>query len=127
MTDRMAEPPPTAVVNQDRQGTVVALTGQLTINEADTRRTELAASLSSSAELMLDVGGLDDVDIAGLQLLIALRRSGERAGKLVALTARAEGALLAALTAAGFCDPGEGGPGSDGRPSGPDGFWDGRT
>ncbi|MEI6986380.1 MAG: STAS domain-containing protein [Rhodospirillaceae bacterium] len=105
----------------ERDGDLM-LSGSLTINEAETVRDKLAQGLAGVRRLTLDTAGLDAVDVAGLQLLIATRRSAELSGRTVRLAAVPGGALLAALVAAGFC-----GAGDVVRPEvGQDGFWWGR-
>ena len=101
----------------------LALSGRLTINEAETVRDELLRHIAGCDKLTIDDGGLEAVDVAGLQLLISARRSAERAGKAVGLATAPDGALLAALTAAGFRSAEDGGqPGAA-----QDGFWWGRS
>ncbi len=97
----------------------LALTGRLTIHEADARRDELSRALAGSQHLSLDTTGLEAVDVAGLQLLIALRRSAEKAGKTLRLATAPGEALLTALIAAGFRSAGDGA-----RPdASQDNFW----
>ena len=101
----------------------LALSGRLTIVEAETVREGLVQALAGCQSLSLETAGLEAVDVAGLQLLIAARRSAERAGKSVRLAAAAEGALLTALIGAGFRAEGD-----SGRPdAGRDDFWWGRS
>lgn len=80
------------------------LRGRLTINEAEQRRSDWLQILSQTEALVLDTGALEEIDAAGLQLLLGLRASGARAGKPVRLAAPATGPLLATLARAGFCD-----------------------
>ncbi len=86
----------------------LALTGRLTLREAEERRAEFLSVLAGADPIELDCSGLDVVDAAGLQLLIALRHSAERAGKAVRLARSPEGALRAALVTAGFVEGGSG-------------------
>ena len=86
--------------------TTARLTGRLTIAEAEDRRADFVTLLSRTASLELDTGGLEAVDAAGLQLLIALRRSAVAKGKAVRLAAPPDGAALVALVAAGLCESG---------------------
>jgi len=48
------------------------LYGDLTIAEAAETRDALALALATSEKLELDLGGLENIDVAGLQILIAL-------------------------------------------------------
>jgi ABC-type transporter Mla MlaB component len=97
----------------------VVLTGRLTVQEAGERRAEFLAMLGRAGRIELETGGLDAVDVAGIQALIAFRQSAERAGKAVRLARAPEGALRQALVAAGFSAAG---PGGDAETAG-DRFW----
>jgi len=99
------------------------LSGRLTINEAEALRDVLVGWLAEGRDLRLETRDLEAVDVAGLQLLIAVRRSAERAGKAVRLASAPEGALLAALVAAGFRPADDGGQPDANQ----DGFWWGRS
>ena len=102
---------------------ILALSGRLTINEAETVREELLRQLAGCNRLTLDTAGLDAVDVAGIQLLISLRRSAGRGGKSVRLADAPGDALLAALVSAGFRSPGD----ADRPDASQDGFWWGRS
>ncbi|MBF0563088.1 MAG: STAS domain-containing protein [Alphaproteobacteria bacterium] len=122
----MNEPPVASLGDTKGTETVqdgqVALSGRLTINEAETVRDDLLRGLAGCRRLTLDTAELDAVDVAGLQLLIAARRSAAQTGKSLRLAAEPEGALLAALIAAGFRVAGD-----TGQPdAGQDAFWWGR-
>jgi len=114
-----------ALSNDAGAGTAgrLALAGRLTINEAEAVRDAWVGALAGCRELVIDAGDLEAVDVAGLQLLIALRRSAGRAGKTVRLAGPPAGALLAALVAAGLRSESENGAPAPGR----DGFWWGRS
>ena len=73
--------------------------------------------------MTLDLAGLEAVDVAGLQLVLAARRSAGQSGKTLRLAAAPAGALLAALVSAGFRSAGDEGAATAGR----DGFWWGRS
>ena len=104
-------------------GKRVRLPARLTINEAGALRDVLAGWLAESPELALETRAIEAVDVAGMQLLIGLRRSAERAGKRVRLAEPPEGALLGALVGAGFRAAGDGPEPAAGQ----DGFWWGRS
>ena len=65
--------------------TRITLDGALTVYEAVDAKRELLQALAASAELEIDVTGLDELDTAGLQLLLLLRRESLRAAKPVRL------------------------------------------
>ena len=50
----------------------IELSGDLTIAEAAETRNALALALTTSETLELDLGGLENIDIAGVQILLAL-------------------------------------------------------
>ncbi len=50
------------------------LAGELTIAQAAETRDALALALTTSEQLALDLSGLEEIDVAGLQLLLALAR-----------------------------------------------------
>ena len=99
----------------------VLLSGRLTINEAKAWREEWINRLAECEQLVVDARELAAVDTAGLQLLIALRRSAEQAGKQVRLAAPPAGALLTALAKAGFRGVDEAEPAKNRDP-----FWWGK-
>ena len=50
------------------------LSGDLTIAEAAETRDALALALTTSESLEVELGGLENIDVAGLQILMALAR-----------------------------------------------------
>ncbi len=107
----------------EAQDGALALSGRLTIVEAETMRDELARALTGCRCLSLDTTDLETVDVAGIQLIISARHSAGRAGKSVRLAPAPGAGLLAALVAAGFRTEGDGA-----RPdASQDGFWWGRS
>lgn len=63
------------------------LSGELTIYEASEARTLLAARLDAQGKkLELDLAGLEEIDTAGIQVLLWLRREAEARGKLLPFT-----------------------------------------
>lgn len=63
----------------------LTLEGPLTIYEAVERKRELLAALDAAARLEIDLSGVDEMDTAGLQLLVLAGREAGRAGKSVAV------------------------------------------
>lgn len=61
----------------------VALAGSMTIYEAAAQKGELLAALAGAPALELDLGGVDEADTAGLQLLLLLAREAASDGKPV--------------------------------------------
>jgi anti-anti-sigma regulatory factor len=61
--------------------TRLTLDGPMTVYEAVDVKRDLLHALAGSAELEIDVTGLDEIDTAGLQLLLLLRRESLRTAK----------------------------------------------
>ena len=101
----------------------LALSGRLTINEVEGVRGEMLRQLANCTRLTIDSAGLEAVDVAGIQLLISVRRSAGRVGKSVRLGSALGDALLVALVSAGFRSPGD----ADRPDASQDGFWWGRS
>ena len=68
----------------------LALQDDLTIYHAAEIKTRLVDALSTCDELELDLLQVGEIDTAGLQLLILLKREGQRAGKRVAIVAHSQ-------------------------------------
>ncbi len=85
---------------------ILRLEGNLTINEAEERRRELLEALHQQDRLTLDCRDLDRVDVAGIQLLLALRASAIQAGKSLRLIAASTSLLRLTLASAGLCKKG---------------------
>jgi len=91
---------------------VVRLSGAQTIREAEGTLQALRDALAAAPEkIALDCDGIEETDLAFLQLVIAARKSAAKAGKTLVLTAAAHGPLLTALDSAGI------------RPEGDYRFW----
>ncbi len=89
VAEQVAEP----VVEQEPAepatgGTVtVSVDGELTIHSAGDRKTELLQALERADRLALDLSAVGEMDTAGLQLLLLLRREAAHLGKAVEVTA----------------------------------------
>lgn len=59
----------------------LTIEGELTIYTAAKRKPELLAFLNSGEDLEMNLAGVTDIDSAGLQILILLKRDAEQAGK----------------------------------------------
>ncbi|WDZ96803.1 STAS domain-containing protein [Herbaspirillum sp. WKF16] len=61
---------------------LLTIGGGLTIFQAAERKPELLHALSSAAEdIALDLSGVDEIDTAGVQLLLLLQREARRGGR----------------------------------------------
>ncbi|MBV5333664.1 STAS domain-containing protein, partial [bacterium] len=69
----------------------LSLTEDLTIYHALDQKNLLLDALASTSELELDLLQVSDIDTAGLQLLILLKKEAQRAGKRVAIVRTGEG------------------------------------
>jgi anti-anti-sigma factor len=58
-----------------------APTGALTIYEAPFLKAGLLQALAAGGELTVDLGGVEEMDTAGLQLLLLARREAQRANR----------------------------------------------
>ena len=65
----------------------LAVSGDLRIETANEVRKALKVYLEGRAEMVLDLGQVDECDTAGLQLLLAARKSAAALGKPFRLTA----------------------------------------
>lgn len=63
----------------------LAITEAMTIYEAQSQKGELMSMLSSSETLELDLSAVAEIDTAGLQLLLLLKREAARQGKRLIL------------------------------------------
>lgn len=64
----------------------LALASDLTIYHAEAHKTALLAALADTTQLELDLSAVADIDTAGLQLLILIKREARAQGKHVAIT-----------------------------------------
>jgi ABC-type transporter Mla MlaB component len=103
---------------QSKRGRLV-LEGAATIRSADAVHARLSDCLQRHSDVEIDCAGVTEADLSLVQLLLATRRSAERAGKTVALSAPAAGPLRQALAEGGLLPTVAGQPGSE------DAFWRG--
>lgn len=61
--------------------TIHCLQGEVTIYDAAPLQAALLSALNESAPLTLDLSGVDELDTAGVQILVALKRSAQACGK----------------------------------------------
>lgn len=72
---------PVSDKTRDREG-VLCVTGSMTIFEVAELREQLSSALAAADEpLRVDLSGVEEIDTAGTQLLIALKRQALRDGK----------------------------------------------
>lgn len=63
----------------------LSIDGELTIRSAIANRDRLLAALADHGELEVDLAGVSEFDSAGVQLLVAARKSATAAGKVLRL------------------------------------------
>lgn len=71
----------------------LALDGAMTIYRAENRKTALLKALGNAAELEIDLSGVEEMDTAGLQLLLLVKREADRAGKTLRLVEHSAASL----------------------------------
>ena len=69
---------------------LLSLTEDLTIYHALEQKSTLLATLASTDDLELDLMQVSEIDTAGLQLLILLKKEAQRAGKTVSIVAHSQ-------------------------------------
>ena len=69
---------------------LLSLTEDLTIYHALEQKHRLLDALGSTDELELDLMQVGDIDTAGLQLLILLKKEAQRTGKRLAIVAHSQ-------------------------------------
>ena len=86
----------------------LALAEEMTIYHALEQKTTLLDALAEGDELELDLSQVGDIDSAGLQLLILLKKEAQRTGKRLAIVAHSQpvrAAIEFCNLAADFGDP----------------------
>jgi anti-anti-sigma factor len=69
------------------------LVGELTIYEVTDARTRLSAALDQAPALQLNLAGVEELDTAGVQLLVWLKQEARRRGHTLALIAHSPAVL----------------------------------
>lgn len=76
--------------------------GSLMIDRAASFASELSAALASTPRLLISLSGIEDLDLACLQVLYAARRSAAAAGKELHFVGTVSSRVVRRLAAAGF-------------------------
>ncbi len=69
---------------------LLALTEDLTIYHALEQKNALLAALANTDELELDLLHVSEIDTAGLQLLVLLKKEAQRSGKTISIVAHSQ-------------------------------------
>jgi len=85
----------------------ITVDGALTIYEALDAKSQLLEALARAGALEIDLSNVDEIDTAGLQLLVLTHREGHKAGKAVRLAGQSAALLevLGRYGLASFFDP----------------------
>lgn len=84
------------------EGQVLKVSGEVTIRDARGFHEALLAALEGANELRVDLRGMTDIDLAGLQLLCAAHHSAGRAGKSLEIVDGGNTTFRDMATGAGF-------------------------
>lgn len=87
-----------------RQSTCVELTGRLTVGSVAAGREELLSLLEANQAVIVRIDANCDVDVAGIQLLVAARAYARSKSVSLTLAAPATGTLLDVLRRGGFVE-----------------------
>jgi anti-anti-sigma factor len=80
------------------------LEGALSIENAEATKRQLLDSLDGTKDACIDVSGVQSIDLAGMQLLIALEKECRARGIALCFCGKPQVAFLARLEDAGFID-----------------------
>ena len=71
----------------------VAIDGAMTIYDAAANKQALIEALDGAAELEIDLARVTEMDTAGVQLLVLVKREAQKAGKALRLAAHSQASL----------------------------------
>ena len=83
--------------------TIIHFTGDLTIAQASEARTTVAAALSESSSVVLDVGKIEDADLSFFQIVCSAHRTALKAHKSLDLSGAFPESIKQTLRVTGFC------------------------
>ena len=83
----------TTSTSHDRKQNKVSIAGTMTIYDAADHKKELLNAFNTSDELEIDLSGVSEMDTAGVQLLVLLKREAFKDGKQVRLVAHSAASL----------------------------------
>ena len=86
----------------DQNAVKVSLEGELIVREADAIHKEFIALLSQYTNAQINLDGVSRIDIAGFQLLAALKKSSDASRKSFTLCANTSESIRSALSLSGF-------------------------
>ena len=83
----------TSTSGDKRKHSKVSIADTMTIYDAAAHKKELLNAFHSSDEMEIDLSGVSEMDSAGLQLLVLLKREAFKVGKQVQLVAHSAASL----------------------------------
>jgi anti-anti-sigma factor len=81
---------------------LIRLDGALTVRSVETVHADLAAALEQHAMVIVDCSAATEIDLSAIQLLLAARRTAQRADKTLMLAGTDNAVLRTALLRGGF-------------------------
>ncbi len=84
-------------------GEVLAITGAMTVQRGGEIKALLMDALARSARVAIDLSGVTEVDLSGLQLLCSLQRTAPRSGTRVAFAGPVPDVFRCVAAEAGAC------------------------
>jgi len=91
---------------------IVSVSGARSIREAAQTHADISAALQEPVDICLDCADVTQADVSFIQIILAAHRSAQASGKVLALSAAPEGALLSALQRGGFAQESSTDPGA---------------
>ena len=82
---------------------VLTISGAVTVQRAAELKAVLVDALARAGRVAIDLSGVTEVDLCGLQLLCSARRTAARSGKRFGLAGRTPDAVRRAAAEAGAC------------------------
>ncbi len=83
---------------------LIALTGQQTLQAASHLKQDLLHALAQKSPVAIDLGGVEAIDAAALQLIVVAKRTASAAGQSVSVTCTADSIAAKQMLALGFPD-----------------------
>lgn len=87
-------------------GSKIALRGNLNLKNARELAVSLQRAVASSNQVEIDISGLTHIDASSLQLLLSIRKSTQRQGKVLLLTGMLDECCRQILISLGLLGPG---------------------
>lgn len=76
--------------DEQQQVGIVTVTGMVTVTQVGALRSVLLEALDQSPRVRVDLGQIDEIDVAGIQLICAAYRQASVSGKLLEVSSAGE-------------------------------------